>query len=144
MNVVSLVFLLLLAQVGSQAADPEAKAKAQTLLKDGARSYRQGSFANALEKFNQAYAVFPSPKLLYNIGQANRELGRSVEAVEAFDKFLSLSTDASPELMSDARRSLNELTPTLGRLRIDYAITGAEIMVDSRKVGQTPLHDYIM
>jgi tetratricopeptide (TPR) repeat protein len=109
MNVVSLVFLLLLAQVGSQAADPEAKAKAQTLLKDGARSYRQGSFANALEKFNQAYAVFPSPKLLYNIGQANRELGRSVEAVEAFDKFLSLSTDASPELMSDARRSLNEL-----------------------------------
>jgi hypothetical protein len=143
MNVVSLVFLSLLAQVGSQTADPEAKTKAQVLLKDGAQSYRQGAFADALEKFNQAYAVFPSPKLLYNIGQANRELGRSVEAVEAFDKFLSLSTDASPELMSDARRSLNELTPTLGKLRIDCAITGAEIMVDSKKVGQTPLNDYI-
>jgi outer membrane protein assembly factor BamD (BamD/ComL family) len=68
MNAVSLVLLSLLAQAGAQTTDPESKAKAQVLLKDGAQSYRQGAYADALEKFDQAYAIFPSPKLLINSG----------------------------------------------------------------------------
>ena len=143
MNAISLVLLSLLAQAGAQTTDPESKAKAQVLLKDGAQSYRQGAFADALEKFDQAYAIFPSPKLLINIGQANRELGRPVEAVDAFEKFLSLSSDASPDLIAEAKRSVNELAPKVGKLLIDCTLSGAEITVDGKKVGQTPLVDLV-
>ena len=143
MHAVSLVLLSLLAQVGAQTTDLESKAKAQVLLKEGTQSYRQGTFADALEKFDQAYAAFPSPKLLFNIGQANRELGRSVEAVDAFEKFLSLSEDASPDLKAEAKRSVDELAPKIGKLLIDCTVAGADITVDGKKVGQSPLADLI-
>ena len=71
MNPATFVVLSLLSQAGALPTNPESKARAQVLLKDGAQSYRQGAYADALEKFDQANAIFPSPKLLINIGQAN-------------------------------------------------------------------------
>jgi hypothetical protein len=143
MNAATLVLLSLLAQAGAQPTDPESKARAQVLLKDGAQSYRQGAYAGALEKFDQAYAIFPSPKLLINIGQANRELGRIVEAVDAFEKFLSLSDDASPDLIAEAKRSVQELAPTIGKLLIDCGVVDAEISVDGKMAGKAPLADVV-
>jgi hypothetical protein len=143
MNVVSLVFLAFLAQAGTQTADPEAKAKAQALLREGAESYRQGAFAGALEKFGQAYAVFPSPKLLYNIGQANRELGRPADAVDAFEKFLAQAPDASPDLIAEAKQSVAELSPKIGKLFVNCNVSGARITVDGKHVGKTPLADFV-
>jgi len=48
--------------------DPQAKAQAQALLSEGTRLYGEGDVAGALEKFQAAYAAFPSPKLMFNIG----------------------------------------------------------------------------
>lgn len=143
MNAASLVLLSLLAQAGPQTAAPEAKARAQALLKEGAQHYQQGAFADALEKFNQAYAVFPSPKLFLNIGQSSRGLGRLVDAVEAFEKFVAQATDAAPELLAEARRSIQELSPKVGKLLIDCSLPGAEISVDGRPVGRAPLVDMV-
>jgi hypothetical protein len=143
MTAVPLVFLALLAQAGTPASDPDAKARAQVILKEGTQLYQQGAFADALERFEQAYSVFPSPKLFFNIGQANRELGRPVEAVEAFEKFLAQAGDASPELLAEAKRSVEELAPKIGRLLIDCGVADAEITVDGKAVGRTPLPDLI-
>jgi hypothetical protein len=144
MNVVALVFLSFLAQAGAEATNPEAKAKAQALLREGAQSYQQAAFADALEKFGQAYAVFPSPKLLFNIGQASRELGRPADAVDAFQKFLVQAPDASPDLIAEAKQSVEELSPKIGKLFINCNIAGAKIAVDGKVVGKTPLLDFIL
>ena len=133
---------------GTARAEPQttstaAKARAQALLKEGAEFYQQGAFADAVEKFDQAYAMFPSPKLLFNIGQASRELSRPVEAVEAFDKFLVQAPDSPPELIAEAKRSVEELSRKIGKLLIDCSVSGAEITVDGRKVGLTPLEDLV-
>jgi hypothetical protein len=143
MNVVTLALLSVLAQAGTQTADPGAKAKAQALLREGAQLYQDHAFAEALEKFDQAYAVFPSPKLLYNIGQASRELGRPADAVDAFEKFLAQAPDASPELIAEAKQSVAELSPKLGKLFINCNVSGAEISVDGKNMGKTPLVDSI-
>ena len=143
MNAVCLVVLSILAQISAPTTDQEAKAKAQVVLKEGAHLYQQGAYADALEKFEQAYSVFPSPKLFFDIGQANRELGRPAEAVAAFERFLAEAVDASPELISDARRSVNELAPKIGKLIIDCDATGAEITVDGKVVGRAPLANSI-
>jgi hypothetical protein len=143
MHAVALVLLSVFAQAGAQPASPEAKARAQALLKEGAQQYQQGAYHDALDRFEQAYAVFPSPKLLFNIGQATRELGRPVDSVDAFEKFLAQSPDAAPELIAEAKRSIAELSLRIGKLLVECTIAGAEISVDGRPVGRTPLVDLV-
>jgi hypothetical protein len=121
------------------AADAPAKARAQALLSEGTTAYGRGDYAAALEKFNEAYKIFPSPKLWFNIGQANRDLGRPVEAVAAFDRFLRDAGDAPPETLAEARRSAAELKTKLGQISIACAIDGAEITIDGKQVGSVPL-----
>ena len=88
MHLASLVLLSLFAQATLPTTVPESRLKAQALLREGTQHYQRGEYVDALELFQQAYAAFPSPKLLFNIGQASRELGRSVDAIEAFEEFL--------------------------------------------------------
>jgi len=121
------------------AGDAQAKARAQSLLSEGTAAYGRGDYATALDKFTAAYKIFPSPKLWFNIGQANRDLGRPVEAVAAFDRFLRDAGDAPPETLAEARRSAAELKAKLGQIKITCAVDGADVTVDGKPVGSTPL-----
>jgi hypothetical protein len=119
--------------------DNQAKARAQVLLSDGTAAYGRGDYATALDRFTAAYQIFPSPKLWFNIGQANRDLGRPVDAVAAFDRFLKEAGDAPPETLAEARRSAAELKAKLGQIEVACATDGAEVTVDGKPVGSTPL-----
>jgi hypothetical protein len=125
------------------ANDAQAKARAQGLLSEGTAAYGRGDYATALDKFTAAYEIFPSPKLWFNIGQANRDLGRPVEAVAAFDRFLRNAGDAPPETLAEARRSAAELKTKLGQIQVTCATDGAEITVDGKQVGSTPLGEMV-
>jgi hypothetical protein len=137
----SLLLLGLLAQSTDPDASAQAKAKtkAQDLLSEGSALYEKGDYADALEKFKAAFATYDSPKLLFNIGQANRDLGRPVEALEAFEQFLIGARDAAPETIADANRSVDELQTKLGRLRVECQTENATISLDGKDVGLTPL-----
>jgi len=135
----SLVLLALVAQVNSPMASPEAKAKAQSLLREGARLYEKGALLPALEKFNEAYTEFPSPKLLFNIGQTSRDLGRFVDAMVAFERFLDEDPEAPPDMIDEAKKSIAELQSKLGKLRIQCSKAGAEVSVDGKPVGVSPI-----
>jgi hypothetical protein len=133
----------LLAQTVPPPADAENKARAQALLAEGSALFRNGEYAAALEKFEAAYAVFPSPKLWFNIGQANRDLDRPVQALQAFERYLAQVPDAPPDMAADARASVADLQKKLGRLRIDCETPGAEISLDGKPIGTAPLPDTI-
>jgi hypothetical protein len=122
-------------------AEKDNRTQAQALLTQGTELYAHGDYAAALEKFKAAYDVFPSPKLWFNIGQANRDLGRPVDALEAFQHFLADAPDAPAETISEARQSSAELRSKLGRLEITCATGDAEVTVDGKLVGATPLVD---
>jgi hypothetical protein len=139
MYATSLILVVLLAQASPSIGVPQVKAQAKAQLGQGTKLYEQGDIAGALEKFEAAYASFPSPKLLFNIGQANRDLHRHLEALEAFERFLADSPDASPEMIADARKSVNELQKKLGQIQIDCMTSGSEVSVDGKSVGRTPL-----
>jgi hypothetical protein len=139
----SLVLLTILAQATPLTSDPQAKAQAQELLSQGSKLYHQGDLVGALEKFEAAYVAFPSPKLMFNIGQTNRDLGRLVEAREAFHRFLAEAADASPETVADARKYVAELQSKLGRIQIGCETVGAKVSVDGKDVGVVPLPEPI-
>ena len=129
--------------VAPPANDAASKIRAQALLSEGTAAYGRGDYAAALEKFTAAYQIFPSPKLWFNIGQANRDLGRPVEAVAAFDRFLREAGDAPPETLAEARRSAAELKTRLGQIQIICPTDGAEVTVDGKQVGSTPLGEMV-
>jgi len=139
MGATLIALLALLAQASGPTVDPQAKVKAQGLLNEGSRLYGEGDYAGALDKFNAAYAAYPSPKLMFNIGQADRDLGRPVEALQAFEKFLAGALDATPATTTEARASLAELREKLGRIRIDCATADTEVSIDGKSMGLTPL-----
>jgi tetratricopeptide (TPR) repeat protein len=139
----ALMVLLLFSQSGGAPAaaprnEPAAKSQAQALLREGTRLYRKGQYQEALERFTGAYALFPSPKLHFNIAQANRELGRPVEALAAFERFLGDPAGSPRPVTDEARRSAADLRAQLGQLQVECDTAGADILLDGAAVGRTP------
>ena len=143
MNVAAILLAFLLAQTSPMNASPDARTRARALLNEGSALYQSGDIAGALEKFEEAHTTYASPKIWFNIGQANRDLGRFDDSMAAFEKFLVGASDASPETLADARKAVDELKPKLGQLRIECQTPGAEINIDGKVVGQAPLPDPI-
>ncbi len=54
---------------GEDAADAT-QAKARALFEEGAKAYALGRYAEAVEKFEASYDLYPAPELLFNLGQA--------------------------------------------------------------------------
>jgi tetratricopeptide (TPR) repeat protein len=75
-------------------ADPAARAEARSTTQRATRFYDHGRFEQALEGYQQAYALFPAPGLLFNIAQCHRELGQHQLAIERFEQYLRERPDA--------------------------------------------------
>jgi hypothetical protein len=133
------ILIALLAQAPGRLPTAQDKARAQTLLNEGADLYDRGNLIEALGRFQSAYAAYPSPKLWFNIGQAQRDLGRHVEAMEAFERFLAEAKDAPAGTLGEAHRSVSELRQKLGHVTIVCATRGALVSLDGSRVGTTPL-----
>ena len=139
MSFVSIILFALLAQNTSVAPPEEDKAKAQNLLDEGAALYEKGDYTGALEKFQAAYVAYSSPKIWFNVGQANRDLGRPVEALDAFQKFLDGASDVSPEERAQAQSSVTDLQKQLGQVSIVCEVPGASLTIDGKASGVAPL-----
>ena len=104
------VVLLLLMTSGP----PEVRAEAAACLRRGNDAFRAGQFQAAADEYGRAYALFPSTKLLYNLGKAYDGAGRKPEALDAFQRFLDGLGAEPPEV----RGELTERAST-ARTRVD-------------------------
>jgi hypothetical protein len=134
-----LILAATLAQASTVGTNAQDRTKAQALLGEGATLYERGDYLGALDKFNGAYGAYPSSKILFNIGQTNRLLGRSLEAREAYQRFLDEATNASKEDRTDAQSWLDKLQGVLGQVNVLCQYDGADISVDGKSVGKSPL-----
>jgi tetratricopeptide (TPR) repeat protein len=143
MLVCSLSFLIALAAPGGRfalAAEGDPKGAAREHFQKGLAAFADQRFAEAAEEFDAAYKLSPAFKLLYNVGLVDVALGRSVEAVDAFDRYLKQGASAIP---ADRRREVSEeIEKQLGRIGTVSIRTfpeAAEIRIDGVRIGQTPL-----
>lgn len=87
-------------QEGEQMSAKERARKVEQLATDGAKAYRAGSYQEAIDLFEKAYALEPVPNLLYNIAKCYEKQEKFEEAVQYYQKFV-----VAPEVDSKARQA---------------------------------------
>jgi tetratricopeptide (TPR) repeat protein len=122
------------------AAEPDdARSAALTLAREGAQLYAAGDFQGALEKFEQAYGLFPSPKLFFNLGQAWRGLSKPAQALANFERFLAEAKDAPADYRDQAAVQIAELETRVTRVAVACNRSGSVVTIDGVRRGTIPL-----
>lgn len=91
--------------------DP-AREAAKAAFTAGNRHYQLSEYTQALEKFKDAFRIFPEPSILYNIGQCQRQLNQKEDAVRSYKSFLRNASDTP---MRD------EVQATIAKLEMEIA-----------------------
>ena len=88
-----LTFLLLVSSVAH--ADPAAPAKqhAAELATESTQHYKRGEFEVSVALLREAYALYPEPNLLYNLGRSLEGMGDTKGAIEAYESYLATGKD---------------------------------------------------
>ena len=137
-----LAFLLVLASIGS-AASAAAQPADGARVEDAREHYRRGMDAvsearweDACEAFATAYELVPRPLILFNLGGAQMEAGRLVDALDSYRRFLESAESESEEFVSEARAAVERLERSVPRvtLRAPGAPVGSEVRLDGDAV----------
>ena len=142
-----LAFLLLCSPLRASKAwaQSDPKAAAHEHYERGLAAFDDERFQDAADEFEAAYRISPAFAVLYNIGRVNVALGRSVEAVQAFEKYLAQGAAAIP---SDRRREvsaeLERQRARIGTLTIRTVPASVDVRVDGKLIGKTPLAEPVL
>ena len=137
---VLVVVLLSCVAAPGRADEGDARAQALALLRDGNEKVIQGLYLEALDFFERAYTLFPSPKLDFNIAQTLNELGRPVDALVHYERYVhGVKEGESPERWRVAHEQIFRLEGAVARVEIQTNIADAQVTIDGKPVGTTPL-----
>jgi hypothetical protein len=89
--------------------------EARALFHEGVAQLDLGRYAEALECFQRAYALWDSPKILLNIATTLRALGRNAEAATAYARYLGTAAPDNPR-REEVTQALKEVSVQVGRI----------------------------
>lgn len=115
--------------------------KAKELFQRAQKLYKQARYAEAIEKFEEAYAVRPHPVIYFNIGKCYEQLNETPKALRAFRDYLRLMPDAKDrDTVSDAIANLERRLKEKGvqQLMVFADPPSAHIEVDGTDLGTSP------
>jgi tetratricopeptide (TPR) repeat protein len=132
--------LTILLGAGIAAADDDELEQAKALFANGVELVAAEDFPSALAAFEKSYENAPRPTTLFNIGMCQKGMFLYVEARATFERYLvDTAEEGETELRQKARSANEELDQLVGRLLVTGAPDGAEIQVDGKRAGITPL-----
>jgi len=113
-------------------AQEDGRDAATALVAEGDAAAEARNYPLALQRYQTAFRIFRSPKLRFNIAIALAALGRDLEAIEEFERFLADAPDAPAEHRDHARSRIAELERGIAKLQIGGDVTGAEVFIDDK------------
>lgn len=129
---------------GADSTDALTRTAARELAVEGAQSFEQRDYRNALDRFRRAFAVFPAPSIAIMEARSLVGLGRFVEALDKYEETLRTpladdAPDAFRQAVADAAREAEELKPRIPRLTLDIdaetrALPGFDLMLDGKRI----------
>jgi tetratricopeptide (TPR) repeat protein len=123
----------------AQAREADPKQRARALFKKANRLFKRGMYLDALEKYREARALYPSHKIDLNIGATLDSMGRRTEAALYFERFLIQSADAPEAIIKAARERLEQLRKKLCSVKVTSLVGNATLTIDGKAEGKTPL-----
>jgi hypothetical protein len=120
--------LQVLATVLVLASAPDGRPEAEQCLRRGNEALRNGQVDDAIREYNKAFSIFPSAKLLYNLGQAYEKAGRRQEALDAFKGFVTgleaaaVTDQGLRERIENARSRVKALESELRPAKLQHAV----------------------
>lgn len=135
----TLALALATSVVGAQPATSFQQSEARTHFQTGAQHYQNGQYGQAIEQFETAYRLFPSPVILFNLAQAYRSDGRLSESVTTFRRFLTTSERLTPEQRRDVESTIAEIEASRASITFEVEPAGATLSIDGRAIGTLPL-----
>ncbi len=92
-------------------------ADARKWVFDGKTDYDLGRFHEAIERWEKAYAVCPSPGLLFNLAQAHRMVGDNEQAITLYRSWLREEPDADAQTRKEVEARISELAALIAAQR---------------------------
>jgi hypothetical protein len=124
----------------SSPADDSAKQAAREHFKQAVQLFDDRRFADSLVEFERSYALYPAFSTLYNIGEVRAALGHPVEAVDAFEKFLTQGgASISAEQRARVEAELRSERGRVGDVNVGGLPAGSEVRVDGVPVAKAPM-----
>jgi len=121
-------------------AQGDQRAAAREHFTKGVAAFDDRRFAEAADEFEAAYKLSPAFVVLFNIGQVDVALGRSVEAVDAFDSYLKQGgSSIGADRRQEVQREIEKQSARIGTIDVHTTPDGAEIRIDGKLAGKTPL-----
>jgi len=122
------------------AADDSVKDAAREQFMRGVQLFDERRFADSLAEFERSYATYPVFSTLYNIGAVRAALGHSIEAIDAFEKFLAQGgSSISAEQRARVEAELRSERARVGDVRVGGLPPGSQVRIDGVLVGHAPL-----
>jgi tetratricopeptide (TPR) repeat protein len=127
---------------------PGGRTVAVPIFKDGIRLFDQGYYQQALVKFKRAYFHFPSAKIHTRIALCYKWLGKYVQAISHYEKYLAQTQPkaaakpppATAKLRQDVQKTIGALLKKIGQIRLWVAAPkGALVRLNGGIVGKAPL-----
>ncbi|HEX3766088.1 MAG TPA: hypothetical protein VHW23_45640 [Kofleriaceae bacterium] len=109
--------------------NPATRPLAQALMTEGVRQLRARAFDQALANFLEAYAKFPSPKILLNVASTLHDMGRLADAANTYQRYLS-DPATGAERVAEVKDLLIKLDEQLTILTVRVSPKGSEISID--------------
>lgn len=106
----------------TQAVAATAQEKARAEYDAGVESFRSKDFDTALQHFDRAYKLDPSPILIYNLARAHEEMGHAGLAIEHYQLYLDRSPDASDR--ADVERRVRVMSAIIEQGRSGHTASG--------------------
>jgi hypothetical protein len=109
--------------------NPATRPLAQALMTEGVKQLRARSLDQALANFLEAYAKFPSPKILLNVASTLHDMGRLADAANTYQRYLADPATGS-ERVAEVKDLLLKLDEQLTILTVRVSPHGSEISID--------------
>jgi hypothetical protein len=110
--------------------DPSMRSLAQALMVEGVKQLQAKTYEQALANFLEAYAKFPSPKILLNIASTLRDMGRLADSANTYQRYLQ-DPATGPERIAEVKDVLIKLDEQLTILTVRVVPRLSEISIDA-------------
>jgi hypothetical protein len=129
---VALTLATSLTSAPAHADDPRLASREE--FRRGVALVREGNLNGARDAFEKAYAIFPHPSILLNLGIVRLRTGDYIHAEDDLSRFLVNDGGATSDEVSSAREALSETREHLGTMRLQITPEGAHVTVDGHAI----------